>query len=181
MRVQLFVRGKPTQPQGRLGTLENAFVLLGAILVTYGWYWGGITEARTSAYAMGTGSFILGLWAAFNAAAVPAWSLFALGAMFGVLATANAWNESAQDRTYGMFALFFAAVALFAVIGQEGDMTDMGLGALILAVTATLHFISASLVPANKGFKSLVGWVTLAAGAVLAYIGFAEYIGASIL
>lgn len=164
--------------------MELAFVLLGAILVTYGWYWGGITEARTSAYAMGTGSFILGLFAAFNAAAVPAWSLFALGAMFGVLATANAWNESAQDRTYGMFALFFAVAALFGVAADNeafGEMTDYGLGAMILAVTALLHFISAALVPANKGFKSLVGWVTLAAGAFLAFIGFAESIGSSLL
>ena len=62
--------------------METGFLIVGAILATYGWYWGGVTEARTSAYAMGTGSIILGLFAAFNAAAVPAWALFALGAMF---------------------------------------------------------------------------------------------------
>lgn len=164
--------------------MELAFVLLGAILVTYGWYWGGVTEARTSAYAMGTASIILGLFAAFNAAAVPAWSLFALGAMFGILATANAWNESAQDRTYGLFALFFAIAALLGVAADNeafGEMTDYGLGALVLAVVALLHFISAALVPANKGFKGLVGWVTLISGAFIAFLGFAESIGSSIL
>jgi len=164
--------------------LELAFVLLGSILVTYGWYWGGVTEARTSAYAMGTGSVILGLFAAFNPAAVPAWSLFALGAVFGMLATANAWNESTQDRTYGLFALFFAFSALLGVAADNeafGEMTDYGLGALILAVVAGLHFISAALVPSNKGFKALAGWITLAGGAFLAYIGFAASIGSSIL
>lgn len=164
--------------------MELAFITLGAILVTYGWYWGGVTEARTSAYAMGTGSVILGLFAAFNPAAVPAWSLFALGSMFGMLATANAWNESAQDRTYGLFALFFAAAALLGVAADNeafGEMTDYGLGALILAVVAVLHFIAAGLVPSNKGFKAFVGWVTLIGGAFLAFVGFAESIGSSIL
>lgn len=164
--------------------MELAFVTLGAILVTYGWYWGGVTEARTSAYAMGTGSVILGLFAAFNPAAVPAWSLFAIGAMFGILATANAWNESAQDRTYGLFALFFAFAALLGVAADNnanGTMTDPGLGALVLAVVGVLHFISAALVASNKGFKAFVGWVTLIAGAFIAFIGFAASIGSSIL
>ena len=164
--------------------MELAFVLLGAILVTYGWYWGGVTEARTSAYAMGTASIMLGLFAAFNPAAVPAWSLFAIGAMFGVLATANAWNESTLDRTYGLFALFFAVAALLGVAADNeafGEMTDYGLGALVLAGVMVMHFISAALVPANKGFKALVGWFTLGGGAFLAFLGFAESIGSTIL
>ena len=164
--------------------MELAFVMLGAILVTYGWYWGGVTEARTSAYAMGTGSIVLGLFAVNNPGAVPGWSLFGLGAMFGVLATANAWNESAQDRTYGLFALFFAVAAVFGVIADleaNTDMTDLGLAALVLAVVTGLHFISAALVPSNKGFKALTGWLTLGGGAFIAFLGFAESVGSSIL
>ena len=96
--------------------MELALVLLGAIFVTYGWYWGGISEARTTAYAVGFISLILGLTAAFQGSvSVTAGSLVALGAAFGVLAAANAWNESAQDRTYGLFALFFALGAFMAV------------------------------------------------------------------
>ena len=88
--------------------MELALVLLGAIFVTYGWYWGGITEARTTAYAVGATSLILAFTASFQgASSVTAGSLVALGAVFGLLAAANAWNESAQDRTYGLFALFF--------------------------------------------------------------------------
>ncbi len=164
--------------------MELAFITLGAILVTYGWYWGGVTEARTSAYAMGTGSVILGLFAAFNPAAPPTWALFAVGSMFGMLATANAWNESAQDRTYGLFALFFALAAMLGVAADleaNPDLTDPGLGALILAVVAALHFISAALVASNKGFKAFVGWVTLIGGVFVAFIGFAESTGNSIL
>jgi hypothetical protein len=45
-----------------------------------------------------------------------------------------------------------------------------------------MHFISAALVPSNKGFKSFVGWLTLGAGVVLAYIGYAfEAFGSTIL
>jgi len=158
--------------------LELAFVTLGAVLVTYGWYWGGVTEARTSAYAMGTGSIILGLFAAFNPGSVAGWSLFAIGAMFGVLATMNAWNESGQDRTYGLFALFFALAALLGMMADieaNGDeLTDLGLGALVLAVVLVLHFISAALVPTVKGFRAFVGWITLLAGAFIAILGYAE-------
>ena len=166
--------------------MELALVLLGAIFVTYGWYWGGITEARTTAYAVGFVSVILGLTAAFQTLTaafktppgVTAGSLIALGAVFGLLAAANAWNESAQDRTYGLFALFFALGAFMAVAADstnsvDGNMTDTGLAALIVGVTLVMHFISAALVPSTKGFKAFVGWFTLGAGVALAYIGYA--------
>ena len=163
--------------------MELAFVLLGSILVTYGWYWGGVTEARTSAYAMGTGSILLGLYAAFNPESIEVWSLFAVGAGFGILATANAWNESTQDRTYGMFALLFGFVAILVVAADNdaaGQLTDAGVGALVLTGIAFLHFVSAALVPANKGFKALAGWITLGGGAFLVFLGFADAIGTSI-
>ena len=166
--------------------MELALVLLGAIFVTYGWYWGGISEARTTAYAVGFISLILGLTAAFQGSvSVTAGSLVALGAAFGVLAAANAWNESAQDRTYGLFALFFALGAFMAVAADQtanDTMTDFGLAALIVGIVLVMHFISAALVPSNKGFKSFTGWVTLGAGVVLAYIGYAyEAFGTTIL
>lgn len=166
--------------------MELALVLLGAIFVTYGWYWGGITESRTTAYAVGFISLILGFTAAFQgAASVTGGALVALGAAFGVLAAANAWNEAAQDRTYGLFALFFALGAFMAVAADNtanGTMSDFGLAAVIAGVVLVMHFISAALVPSNKGFKSFVGWVTLGAGVVLAYIGYAfEAFGSTIL
>lgn len=166
--------------------MELALVLLGAIFVTYGWYWGGITEARTTAYAVGFVSLILGFTAAFQgASSVTGGSLVALGAVFGLLAAANAWNESAQDRTYGLFALFFALGAFMAVAADttaNGELTDYGLAAIIIGVTLLAHFISAALVPSTKGFKAFVGWFTLGAGVVLAYIGYAfEAFGSTIL
>jgi len=172
--------------KGRLGTLELALVLLGAIFVTYGWYWGGITEARTTAYAVGFISLILGFSAAFQgSSSVTAGSLVALGAVFGLLAAANAWNESAQDRTYGLFALFFALGAFMSVAADNtanGEMTDFGLAALIVGIVLLMHFVSAALVPSNKGFKSFVGWLTLGAGIGLAYIAYAfEAFGSTVL
>ena len=166
--------------------MELALVLLGAIFVTYGWYWGGISEARTTAYAVGALSLILGLTAAFQGSdSVVAGSLVALGAVYGLLATANAWNESAQDRTYGLFALFFALGAFMAVaadLNNNDTLTDFGLAAVIIGIILVMHFISAALVPATKGFKAVVGWLTLIAGVVIAYIGFAvEATGSTIL
>ncbi len=155
-------------------------VLIGAIFVTYGWYWGGVTEARTTAYAVGAASLLLGFGFAFGevgAGGVAFGSLAALGAVYGLLATANAWNESAQDRTYGLFALFFGLAAFLGMAADlegGGDLTDAGLAALLIGATLVLHFISAALVPVNKGFKALVGWVTLLVGVFIVVIAFAE-------
>jgi hypothetical protein len=74
---------------------------------------------------------------------------------------------------------------LFAIVSFFGYMylTDIeaagqhSLAALLLGLVLALHFISAGLVAANRGFKSLVGWVTLGAGVVLVYFGFAEALG----
>jgi hypothetical protein len=158
--------------------VDVGLVILGAILVTYGWYWGGVTESRTTAYAMGVGSFMLGLAFAFGGGGgdVVFGSMLALGAIFGFLATANAWNESAQDRTYGMFCLLFGVVSAFGYIyfADVSAAGQYGYAALLLAVTLILHFISAGLVPANRGFKAFVGWVTLIVGAALVLFGYAD-------
>lgn len=161
--------------------MDLGLIVLGTILATYGWYWGGVTESRTSAYAMGVGSVLLGLAFAFGGigAGVVVGSLWAFGAIFGFLATANAWNESAQDRTYGLFALLFAIVAAFSFIYMTdvGAAAQYGYAALVLAAALVLHFISAALVPANRGLKAFVGWVTLFAGAALVVFGFADALG----
>lgn len=160
--------------------MDVGLVILGAVLATYGWYWGGVTESRTSAYAMGAGAFLLGLTFAFTGGGgdIVTGSFWALGAIFAFMATANAWNESSQDRTYGMFALLFGVVALFAYSGfAEGTPAQYGYAALILGATLILHFISAALIPDNKGFKGLIGWVTLAAGVALVVFGYADVIG----
>ena len=158
--------------------MEIGFVILGAILATYGWYWGGVTESRTSAYAMGAGSLMLAFAFAFSGGSwdVVTGSVFAFGAIYGFLATANAWNESSQDRTYGLFALLFGVVALFGYsVAVDADLPgQFGLGSLAIAGAMALHFISAALVPTNKGFKAFVGWVTLGVGVALIYFGFAE-------
>jgi hypothetical protein len=162
--------------------VDVAFILLGAILVTYGWYWGGVTESRTTAYALGAASFMFGLWFAFSGGAgndAIGGTMLAFGSVYGLLAAANAWNESAQDRTYGMFALLFAVGAFFSFtqLSEAGTAAQYGYGALVAGVTFGLHFISAALIPVNRGFKNFVGWLTLIAGAALVLFGFAETLG----
>jgi hypothetical protein len=162
--------------------VDITLILLGAVLVTYGWYWGGITESRTTAYALGVGALLLGLTFAFTGGAggdAIGGSLWAYGAIFAFLAAANAWNESSQDRTYGMFALLFAVVAFFGFMyfSDNDAPGQYTLSALLLVATFFLHFVSASLVADNRGFKATVGWLTLGVGFVLVYFGFADVLG----
>ncbi|HAX81898.1 MAG TPA: hypothetical protein DCY40_04950 [Actinobacteria bacterium] len=166
--------------------MDITLVLLGVVLITYGWYWAGITESRTTAYALGVGSLLLALTFAFTGGQggdAIGGGLWALGAIFAFLAAANAWNESSQDRTYGMFALLFAVGAFFAFMAFDtaGDIAGQySYSALLLVVTFIMHFISAALVPDNRGFKAFVGWFTLFAGAALLYFGFANALDAAI-
>jgi hypothetical protein len=162
--------------------VDIGFVILGAVLATYGWYWGGITESRTTAYALGVGALLLGLTFAFTGGAggdAVSGSFWAYGAIFAFLAAANAWNESSQDRTYGMFALLFGVVAFFGYMyfTDNNAPGQYSLGALLAGVTFVLHFISASLVADNRGFKAFVGWLTLGVGVALVWFGFAEALG----
>ena len=161
--------------------MDITLILFGAVLVTYGWYWGGITESRTTAYALGVGALLLGLTFAFTGGGgdVIGGSWWAYGAIFAFLAAANAWNESSQDRTYGMFAWLFAVVAFFGFmfLSDHDAAGQYTLSALLLVATFFLHFISASLVADNRGFKATVGWLTLAVGFVLVYFGFADALG----
>ena len=165
--------------------MDVALIVLGAIFVTYGWFWGGVTEARTTAYALAAASVMLALWFGFSGGAggdAVGGTTVAFSAIFGFLAAANAWNESAQDRTFGMFALLFAIVSFFGFMyfidnSAPGQYTY---AAILIGVTLALHFISAGLVHHNRGFKGVVGWVTLFAGIVLVYFGFAEALGSGI-
>lgn len=162
--------------------MDVALIVIGGILFMYGWFWGGVTEARTTAYAIGASAFMLGLWFAFSGGAggdAVGGALVGFGAVFGFLAAANAWNESAQDRTYGMFALLFGIVALFGFMYFSDNEApgQYSFASLLLGIVLLLHFISAGLVADNRGFKQFVGWLTLIAGVVLVYFGFAEALG----
>lgn len=162
--------------------MDVALIVIGAILFMYGWFWGGVTEARTTAYAIGASAFMLGLWFAFSGGAggdAVGGAFLGFGAIFGFMAAANAWNESSQDRTYGMFALLFGIVALFGFMYFSDNEApgQYTWASLVLGIVLLLHFVSAGLVASNRGFKSLVGWVTLFAGVVLVYFGFAEALG----
>jgi hypothetical protein len=166
--------------------VDIILILFGGVLVTYGWYWGGITESRTTAYALGAGSLLFGLTFAFTGggsggAFQPVeGAILAFGTVFAFLAAANAWNESSQDRTYGMFALLGTVGAILALMAfnEIGDVAGQySYAQIMLGATFALHFISASLVPENRGFKAFVGWLTLIVGAALVYFGFAETLG----
>ncbi|GMQ86059.1 MAG: hypothetical protein BMS9Abin07_1631 [Acidimicrobiia bacterium] len=160
-------------------------ILLGAILITYGWYWGGVTESRSTAVAVGGLSLVLGGIAIFNPgeADVIVWAVAGLTAVFGLLAAASAYWEQSPDRTLGLYSLLLAVAALLSV-GADVNATDnlntLGIAGLILAGVFALVFVAGALVPGTRAFRSLIGWVMLVAGAVVAFLGYAEAIGISV-
>jgi hypothetical protein len=163
---------------------ELTLVLLGAILVSLGWYWGGVTDSRTTAVATAIPALLLTGVTIFTAAAaspaVAVWGLAGLSAVLGGLVAATTNWEIGGDRTLGLYSLFFAlasGLAAGALVREAGQLTTAGLGALIVAIVAGLIFISGALIPAVRGFRSFVGWVTLVLGAVVAFLGFAPSLG----
>ncbi len=156
---------------------ELIFVLLGAILVTYGWYWGGVTESRSTGVATGIPAAILGGIVIFGSADIWVTAVAAVGATFGALVAFGALWETAADRTQGLFALLAALVAVLSVAalltpsGAEFETNTFAY--LVLAVAWAFVFISAGLTPGERGFRNFVGWLVLIAGAVVAFMGYA--------
>lgn len=159
------------------------YILLGAILVTYGWYWGGVTESRSTAAATAVPAAILAGATVFNPAGADTtvWALGGLSAIFGTLVALSAYWETAIDRTLGLYSLFFAvAVALVAAGFATAGNAVGSLAAIVLAGVFALIFISAALVPGVRGFRAFVGWVTLVAGALVAFLGFVPALGVAL-
>lgn len=157
---------------------EITFVLLGAVLVMYGWYWGGVTASRTTAIAVGIPAAILGGITIFQGDEPAIWALGGLGAVFGALVALTAWWDMAADRTVGLYALLAGLGAILttaALVNQDpnNELSNDSFTAIVLAVAYALVFISAGLVPENRGFRNFVGWAVLVLGAVVAFFGFA--------
>lgn len=163
---------------------ELTFILLGAILASYGWYWGGVTDGRTTAVATGIPAAILGGLTVFSVAgntpSVAGWALTALAGVFGMLVALSALWEVQVDRTLGLYSLFFgiaAALIAGAFVSEAGVFTLAALAAVVLVVVLAFMFIAGALIPEVRGFRSFVGWLTLVGGAVVALIGLAPTLG----
>lgn len=165
---------------------DLALVVVGAALATLGWYWGGITDSRTSSVALGAAAAVLlGITvfaAAGTAPALPVWALAGVtGVWAGLVAAVVRW-EIGGDRTLGLFSLFVALATVLSAAGlirAEGGLTTTALGALAVTLAAVLLFVSGALIPGVRGFRSFVGWVTLLLGAVTAVLGFGPSLGIS--
>ncbi len=160
---------------------ELVLILVGATLATLGWYWGGLTDSRTSAIGTGAAAAVLGGVAIFAAAgqpSVPIWALAATSAVFGGLATATVRAEVGGERTLGLYSLFwFLAAALSGLAASREAVGAFGVGALLTALAAVLVFVSGALIPTVRGFRSFAGWVVLVLGAAIAAVGFGPPFG----
>lgn len=163
---------------------EVSLVLLGAILVMYGWYAGGVTESRTTAVATGIPAAILGGIAIFTQdTAVTTWALAGTGAVLGALIALSAYWEVVADRAVGLYSLFFGIVTILitSALAREAEQLDeRSTGSLILTIAAALIFVSQGLIPQVRGFYRFVGWAVLVLGAVVAFFGFATALGVEI-
>lgn len=163
---------------------DLSFILLGAIFVMLGWYWGGTTASRTTAVATGIPAALLGGVAIFaDSPPVWVWALAGLGATFGALVALGALWEAPGDRALGLYALFFgiaAALIAGAVVQETDEFTNQALAAVVVVVVQAFIFISAALTPEHRGFRNFVGWLTLVGGALVAFLGFAESLAITI-
>lgn len=151
--------------------------LLGVILITNGWYWGGVTEGRTTGIATGLAAVILAVAAAFNIPQLaPEVAVLAgLGAVFGGMVALDAYTETTNDRTLGLFSLALvvaAALVLAAILATTGAFTLVALGTVFVATAWLLIFISEGLIPQVEAFRRFAGWTTLILGAAVLFIGF---------
>lgn len=160
--------------------LELALILFGATAIGLGWFWGGVTEARTTAVWTGIPAILLSGIVIFSAAAssptLPVWAFAAAAAILAGLVAAEIGWGVIGDRSLGLYALFFAAAAALVVGGlaiEADEFTIQALGALIAAGIGALIFIASALLPHVKGFRNFAGWAILVAGAVVAFLGFA--------
>jgi hypothetical protein len=156
-------------------------IVLGAILATYGWYWGGVTDGRTTAIGVGAGASILAGLSVFRPgdASTAVWSIAALGAVMGGLAAIGAYAERRTDRTAGLFGLYFGLAAALAAgtLGVANDFGAFGIASVLLAVVAGLVFVAGALVPQSRGYRAFVGWVMLVAGAAIGLLGYLPGLG----
>jgi hypothetical protein len=164
--------------------LELSLILWGAAAAALGWYWGGVTEARTSWVPIGGASAILGGITIFGAndTPLPVWAFAAVSAVGGALVAAEVGWGVVSDRTLGFGALFFAGAAGLSTGGianAAGSFDIQALGTLLAAVGGGLVFISAALMPTATVFRRVLGWLLVLGGFGVAFLGYAPSINVS--
>lgn len=162
---------------------DLALITTGGALVGLGWYWGGVADARTSAVVTGSAAVVLLGVTIFGAAGspeLPTWALAAVSGIWAGVITAVVRWEIGADRALGLYSLFAALAAILvaaALIRDADELTVTALGAFVVALVGGLIFISGALIPTARPFRSFVGWVTLIAGAAIAFLGFGPSLG----
>jgi hypothetical protein len=167
--------------------LELSLILWGAAAASLGWYWGGVTEARTSWVPIGAAGVLLGGMTIFGTglittapgAQTSVWGFAAISSVGAVLVAAEVGWGVVSDRTLGFGALFFAAAAGLSTAGiaNAADQFNIqALGTLLAAVGGGLVFITAALMPTSVVFRRVLGWLLVLGGFGVAFVGYAPSI-----
>ena len=163
--------------------LELALILWGAAAASLGWYWAGVTEARTSWVPVGASGLALAGITIFGTGlgegGLPVWGFTAVSAVgAGLVAAVVGWGV-VSDKTLGFYALFFTAAAGLSTAGianAADEFTIQALGTLLAAIGGGLVFISAALMPTSKVFRNVLGWLLVLGGLGVAFLGYAPSI-----
>lgn len=164
--------------------LELSLILWGAAAASLGWYWGGVTEARTSWVPIGVSGLVLAGITIFGTGApaegtLPVWAFAAVSAIGAGLAAAEVGWGVVSDKTLGFYALLFAAAAGLSTAGiakAADEFTIEALGTLLAAIGGAIVFIGGALMP-SKTFRVVMGWLLVLGGFGVGFLGFARSIG----
>lgn len=161
--------------------LELSLVVFGLAAATLGWYWAGVSEGRTSWVPLAAASIVLAGITIFAAGDthISVWGFAAVASAGAGLAAAEVGWGIVSDRTLGFFSL--AAAGAFALscaswakdTGPGGHFDILALGLLIAAVAAGMAFIASVLVPPSIVFRRVLGWMLVAAGFGIGFMGYA--------
>ncbi len=144
-------------------------VLLGAVMVAYGWYLAGLAESKTTGLIAGTAAIGLVGGALWGSPGVELSTLFLLWGIFAALvAVVGLWEF--ETRALGFYALFLTIASLFYLILFLGASVAGLLVSLIAAVCFVLLFFQ--LTPPFPALQRINGYLFLVSGALVALVGF---------
>lgn len=161
--------------------LPLSLVLFGAAAAGLGWYWTGLTQAKTSSVAIGApGLVLLGLAIFDSPDSLPVWAYAATTVGFIALAAAMAYWGIGHDTTLGFFALFYTMAAALSTAGYSNAADEFNIYSLALLVSTlagALVLLTAMSLPGTA--RKVAGWFLVMAGFGVAFLAYAPSINVS--
>ena len=148
-------------------------ILLGAVMVAYGWHLAGFAESKTTGMIAGTAAIGLVGEAIWGSTEVELSTLFLLWGIYAALAAAMGLWEF-ETRAVGFYALFLAIASLLYLILFLGSSVSGLLVSFIVAVCFALLFFQ--LTPPFPVLQRITAYFFLVGGALVTLSGFGIFL-----